>query len=113
MPFINVKVSVPLTEEKRVAVKAALGQSIAVMGKSEDYLMVGFEENVPLYFAGEKEEKCAFVDVRVFGSVDPNQADDMTKLICQTLEMVLGIPASKTYVTYQGFTDWGWNGRNF
>ena len=37
----------------------------------------------------------------------------MTMLICQTLEMVLGIPASKTYVTYQGFTDWGWNGRNF
>ena len=67
MPFINVKVSVPLTEEKRIAVKSALGQSIAVMGKSEDYLMVGFEENVPLYFAGEKEEKCAFVDVRVFG----------------------------------------------
>ena len=88
MPFINVKVSVPLTEEKRIAVKAALGKSIAVMGKSEDYLMVGFEENVPLYFAGEKEEKCAFVDVRVFGAVDPDQASDMTKLICQTLEMV-------------------------
>ena len=79
----------------------------------EAYLMVGFEENVPLYFAGEKEEKCAFVDVRVFGAVDPKQADEMTMLICQTLEMVLGIPASKTYVTYQGFTDWGWNGRNF
>ena len=113
MPFINVKVNIPLTEEKRIAVKTALGKSIEAMGKSEDYLMVGFEENVPLYFAGEKEEKCAFVDVRVFGEVDPKQADDMTKLICQTLEMVLGIPASKTYVTYQGFTDWGWNGKNF
>ena len=113
MPFINVKVSIPLTEEKRIAVKAALGKSIEVMGKSEDYLMVGFEENVSLYFAGEKEEKCAFVDVRVFGAVDPKQADEMTMLICQTLEMVLGIPASKTYVTYQGFADWGWNGRNF
>ena len=48
-----------------------------------------------------------------FGTVNPKQAEDMTKLICQTLEMVLGIPASKTYVTYQGFTDWGWNGRIF
>ena len=113
MPFINVKVSVSMTEEKRIAVKTALGKSIETMGKSENYLMVGFEENVPLYFAGEKEEKCAFVDVRVFGAVDPDQASDMTKLICQTLEMVLGIPASKTYVTYQGFADWGWNGRNF
>ena len=113
MPFINVKVSIPLTEEKRIAVKTALGKAITVMGKSEDYLMVGFEENVPLYFAGQKEERCAFVDVRVFGTVDPKQADEMTMVICQTLEMVLGIQASKTYVTYQGFTDWGWNGRNF
>ena len=113
MPFINTKVSVPLTEEKRIAIKTAFGESITVMGKGESFLMVGFEENVPLYFAGEKEEKCAFVDVRVFGAVDPDQASDMTKLICQTLEMVLGIPASKTYVTYQGFADWGWNGRNF
>lgn len=113
MPFINVKVSISLTEEKRIAVKTALGKSIEVMGKSEDYLMVGFEENVPLYFAGKKEDKCAFVDVRVFGAVDPDQASDMTKLICQTLEMVLGIPASKTYVTYQGISDWGWDGKNF
>ena len=113
MPFVNVKVSIPLTEEKRIAVKLALGQSIAVMGKSEDYLMVGFEENVPLYFGGEKEEKCAFVDIKVFGEVNPIQAEHMTLLVCQTLEMVLGIPSNKTYVTYQGLADWGWNGKNF
>ena len=32
MPFINVKVSIPLTEEKRIAVKTALGKSIEIMG---------------------------------------------------------------------------------
>lgn len=113
MPFINTKVSVPLTEEKRIALKAAFGESIAVMGKSESYLMVGFEDNVPLYFGGEKQEKSAYVDIKVFGEVNPDQANQMTALVCQTMEMVLGIPADKTYVTYQGISDWGWNGKNF
>lgn len=113
MPFINMKVNVPLTEEKRIALKTAFGESISVMGKGESYLMVGFEDDVPLYFGGEKQEKCAFVDIKVFGEVNPNQANQMTALVCSTLEMVLGIPAERTYVTYQGFSAWGWNGRNF
>ena len=100
MPFINTKVSVPLTEEKRIAIKTALGQSIALMGKGESFLMVGFEENVPLYFGGEKQEKCAFVEIKVFGEVDPDQASAMTEMVCRTLDMVLGIPADKVYVTY-------------
>ena len=44
---------------------------------------------------------------------DPNQASQMTALGCQTMEMVLCIPADKTYVTYQGISDWGWNWKNF
>ena len=86
MPFINVKTSASLTEEKRDTIKTELGQAVSVMGKGESFLMVGFEENVPLYFGGEAQKKCAFVDVRVFGAVDPLQ---------------------------EGFSDWGWNGRNF
>ena len=107
------KVSVPLTEEKRIAIKTALGQSISLMGKGESFLMVGFEDNVPLYFGGEKQEKCAFVEIKVFGEVNPDQASEMTGKVCDTLGDELGIPADKVYVTYQGYTDWGWNGRNF
>lgn len=113
MPFINVKASVPLREEKREAVKAELGQAVTVMGKGESFLMVGFEENVPLYFGGEKQEKCAYVDVRVFGAVDPGQAGAMTGKVCDILGAELDIPADRVYVTYQGYADWGWNGKNF
>ena len=113
MPFINTKVSVPLTDEKRDAIKAELGQAIAVMGKGETYLMVGFEDNVPLYFGGEKQEKAAFVDIRVLGAVNPDQASAMTGKVCGILGDILGIPADKVYVTYQGVADWGWIGKNF
>ena len=113
MPFINAKVSVPLNEQKREAIKTAFGQSISVMEKGESYLMVGFEDEVPLYFSGEKQEKCAFVEIKVFGELDPDQASSMTEFVCKTMDMVLGIPGDRVYVTYQGISDWGWNGRNF
>ena len=37
----------------------------------------------------------------------------MTGKVCGILNDTLGIPGDKVYVTYQGFSDWGWNGRNF
>ena len=45
MPFIDSKVTVKMTEEKKEAVKAKLGEAISLIpGKSENWLMVGFEE---------------------------------------------------------------------
>ena len=41
MPFINSKVSVSMSKEKKDAVKAKLGQAISLVpGKSENWLMV-------------------------------------------------------------------------
>lgn len=113
MPYINIKTSIPVPEERQIAVKTALGQSMSLMGKSEKYVMIGFEDNIPMYFGGEKQEYCAFVDIKVFGEVDPTQADNMTEMVCRTLDMCLQIPPENVYVTYQGISDWGWNGKNF
>ena len=44
MPFINSKVSVPLTDSEKETLKGKLGQAISLIpGKSESWLMVGFE----------------------------------------------------------------------
>ena len=54
MPFINSKVSVQVTPEQEKKLKARLGQAISVIpGKSEQWLMTGFEDNYHLYFRGE------------------------------------------------------------
>lgn len=113
MPFIDTKVTLPLTEEKKEAIKAKYGQAISVMNKTETYLMVGFEDNYDLYFGGNKLDKGAFVSVKVFGAAQPAACSEMTGNVCQILGEELGIPADKIYVTYQGLSDWGWNGSNF
>lgn len=113
MPFIDSKVTVPLTPEKEETIKAKLGKAISILGKTEAFLMVGFEDNYDLFFAGEKLDKGAFVSVRVFGDINSDASVKMTETICNILEEELDIPADRVYVTYQGIHDWGWNKRNF
>ncbi len=113
MPFIDSKVTVKLSDEKKDAIKSELGKAISVMGKTESYLMVGFEDDYDLYLGGKNLDLGAFVDVRVLGQVNSSACDKMTGEICRIYEEQLGIPGSNVYVTYQGFADWGWNGRNF
>ena len=44
MPFIDSKIAGRVTEEKKEAVKQKLGQAVRLLNKSEQYLMVGFED---------------------------------------------------------------------
>ena len=113
MPFIDSKITLKVSEEKREAVKSRLGQDISILGKSERYLMVGFEDEYCLYMAGNKLEKGAYVAVRLFGQASSDAYDKLTGAICRTFEEELGIPAANVYVTYIGISDWGWNGGNF
>ena len=58
MPFINSRVTVKLSDEKEESIQSRLGKAIELIpGKSEEWLMLGFEDNYKLYFKGEAPEK--------------------------------------------------------
>ena len=113
MPFIDSKVTVTLSEAKKESIKTKLGQAIGTLGKTESFLMVGFEDEYDLYMGGKKLDKGAYVSVRVFGQVNSSACGQMTGKICDIMQEALGIPGNAVYVTYQGIADWGWNGGNF
>lgn len=113
MPFIDCKITLKLSEEKREAVKAELGRAVSVLHKSERYLMVGFADGYELYMAGERLEKGAYVSVSLFGKASSSDYEKMTAAICGTLRELLDIPPAAVYVTYHEVDDWGWNGANF
>ena len=113
MPFIDSKITVQVSQEKREQIKARLGQAVSLIGKSEGFLMVGFEDSYDLYMGGQKLEKGAYVSVSLFGSASSDAYSKMTGEICKILSEELSIPSDKVYVTYHGVNDWGWNGRNF
>jgi len=114
MPFINSKVTVKMTEDKKEAVKKRLGEAISIIpGKSENWLMVGFEDGYDLYFQGNKDGETAFVEVKVYGSADRSVYDRMTPVISTILNEELGIPQNRIYIKYEEVANWGWNGSNF
>ncbi|MBQ8107533.1 MAG: hypothetical protein IJ129_02175 [Ruminococcus sp.] len=113
MPFINVKTNVALAAEKEEAVKSALGQAIkAIPGKSEDWLMVGFEPEYKLYFKGTADP-AAMVQVSIYGGASSAAKNDLTGRITDIIVGELGISPARIYVRYAETDSWGWNGSNF
>ena len=78
MPFIDSKVTLSMTEDKKETIKAKLGQAITTLNKSEGFLMVGFDDDYTLYMGGKKLEKGAFVAVSLFGNASPDAYSQMT-----------------------------------
>ena len=112
MPFIDTKVTMKLNDAQRDKLKTEFGKVISLVHKPESYLMCGFTDEYPLYFAGEKLEKGAFVSVDVYGPVDP-ACGELTREITRILNEELDIPPDKMYIKHLGVSDFGWNGRNF
>lgn len=114
MPFINSKVSFKLSTEEELEIKKKLGEAISLIpGKSEAWLMVGFEDEHKLYFKGQAFEKIVFVEVSIFGNASKQSYDALTKAICDIYNEVTKTPKENIYVRYQEIDNWGWNGSNF
>ena len=113
MPFIDSKISVKVSDEKKDIIKARLGQALSIIGKPESFLMVGFDDEYTLYFAGNKMEKAAYISVDILGSANSPASAEMTEAICKIYEEELGISGRNIYVEYRATPDWGWNGSNF
>lgn len=113
MPFINSKVSVSISEEQEKELKTRLGQAISIIpGKSEAWLMTGFEDNYHLYFRGDNSQPIAYIEVKIYGSENPSAFDALTGEITKIFNEVLGIAPDHIYVKYEAVTNWGWNGNN-
>ena len=113
MPMIDSKVTVRLSAEQKEELKTELGKLIAILNKSEAYLMVSMEDACDLWLGGRKLEKGAYVAVSLYGDAPKEAYDRLTGEICGLLQEKLGIPGNAVYVTYHPVSDWGWNGKNF
>ena len=113
MPFIDTKVTMKVTPEKKEIIKQELGRRISVLNKTETYLMVGIEDGYDLWFGGKKLEKGAYVAVSLLGDAPKASYEKMTEQVCQLMAEQLDIPGNAVYVTYHPVQNWGWNGSNF
>ena len=114
MPFIDSKVSVKISPEQEKKLKERLGQAISIIpGKSEQWLMTGFQDNYHLYFRSDNSQPAAFIEVQIFGDSNPSAFEELTGEITQIFNDILNIAPDHIYVKYSPAFDWGWNGSNF
>ncbi|MDL2237914.1 hypothetical protein LJC56_08830 [Christensenellaceae bacterium OttesenSCG-928-K19] len=112
MPYIKTTTNTPIPAEKREAIKSQLGTDASIIGKSESWLMVDFEEQRPLYFKGTADP-AALVSVDLYGSAGGDAYGKMTAAVSTLLQEQLGIPQDRIFVKYSEYSTWGYNGRNF
>ena len=115
MPFVDAKITVPVSTAEKDAIKSALGQAISDFNKTEAWLMVGIDDNYSLWLGGRELERGAFVSVSMIGDTPDDACADFTGHICEILNDILGIPADSIYVTFHPMmrSRWGWNGSTF
>lgn len=114
MPYISTKTNVKLSKDQSEAIKTKLGKAIELLpGKSENWLMVAFEDESNLYFKGKNDKPLAFVEVKLFGKASRDAYNHLTREITNILRDELNIQPDCIYVKYEEVSNWGWNGSNF
>lgn len=92
MPFISTKTNVIVSKEKETQLKQRLGQAISILpGKSENWLMLAIEGDVPMYFRGDDSQPTAFIEVKVYGSAPSDAYNKMTQELTGIYGDILGI----------------------
>ena len=114
MPFIHPRVNRPIDQETEKILSKEMGKAISLLpGKSENWLMLQFEDNCRLYFKGDCQKPLAFVNVKLFGASDETSYQKLTKELTRILGDQLAIAPEQIYVQYDEIDHWGWNGSNF
>lgn len=112
MPFINVKTTAALDSAKKESLTSEIvGITRECLGKGENWVMTGFEDNASLSFQGSAAD-AAYVEVKTFGAPSSAGTGQMTAKLCAALSAVLSIPADRIYIAYYPTNAWGWNGSN-
>jgi len=112
MPYINTITSIGINGRKQQIIKERMGKAIELVpGKSEDWLMLSFRDNVDMFFKGE-DEPCAVCQVKLYGSAQEEDYARLTEALTDILYEELAIPMERIYITYEEISTWGWNGGN-
>ena len=114
MPYIKLTTSTKITPACQGVMTEKFGKDIeALPGKSERWLMLSFEDNQRMAFAGNDHGGTAIIEVSVFGKSTKDAYDALTARLTDTVSEALDLPKSRIYVKYQECSVWGYNGDNF
>ncbi len=110
MPMINIKCSQEIPADLLGELSTVLAETI---GKPEKYVMV-VASKADMMMSGTAGD-VVYAEVKSIGGLNRIVNHEITMKICVLFSDHLGIPAERTYVTFQSVErdHWGWNGTTF
>ena len=110
MPFINVHIGKPLTEEEKARTAAMIAENMPLLpGKTRDNTMIEISAGRDMYMGGEKRP-LVFVDMRVYHASPLEAKDTFVKALTKGFEELLQVDAAHQYYNIADMPQWG--GRN-
>ena len=107
MPYVQVRVSVSLTEEQIEKLAAETLNSISLIpGKSAPVTMAEIVPDCHLYFGFTDGSPCAIVDVACNNTPDSENLQAYSKQICKALNEIAGIEMNRIYIKHHGNPEW-------
>ena len=114
MPYFSVSTTNKTTTKVKQEIKAELGRIIEMIpGKSEEWLMVKFDDESYISFGGKDDVPSALIILDTFGELSGELYDMLTRELCSSIGKLLDTDPKRIYVIYEPITHWGWNGSNF
>ena len=112
MPFIKAKVNCPISSEQEIELKARMGKAIELVpGKSEEYLLLEFEDNARLWLRGDHAQPIAYIEAAIFGNESHAGYPTFTAAVTKAFQDVLGIAPENCYIKYEDITSWAVGGQ--
>ena len=116
MPYINCVTSASLDDAQREKIKAGFADALQKhAGKPEQWLMIAFNDGVPMYFKGNRDSQAAYIEIKHIGTFTPQQKENVAKAFCKLMHDAAGVPGLGAYVVFTGRDggDWAHNGALF
>ncbi len=102
MPFIKVKASCEITPEQELILKSEIGRAIELVpGKSEQYLLLEFEDKCRLWLRGVNSEPLIYIEAAVFGNENHFGYDAFTLKITKIFSDLLKVKPENIYIKYE------------
>lgn len=111
MPFITAKTSCPISKGQETEIKARMGKVIELVpGKSEESLLLEFEDNCRLWLRGENTEPITYIEAAIFGNELHDGYDAFTAAMTNIFADVLNLTPDRIYIKYEDIPAWGVQG---
>ncbi len=106
MPYVHLSIAKKLTDDEKEAIKSSVGKLIEILpGKTESVLMVRLDDDLQMYFRGEKSN-CAYVNVCLYLMSPADKKGEFARALVRSISELAGLDINDIFLCFTEFSNW-------